>query len=56
MLFLQTILQTIWASIITLGWVNVIIAVVVIALLSRAQRLLGLLAALLFIAYLAHWI
>jgi hypothetical protein len=39
-----------------LGWVKVVIAVIIIALLSRAQPLLGLLGAALFIAYLAHWI
>lgn len=56
MTFIQTFLATIWASILVLGWVKVIIAVFIIALLSRAQPLLGLLGALLFIAYLAHWI
>lgn len=56
MVFIQTLLQTIWASILVLGWVKVVIAVVIIALLSRAQPLLGLLGALIFIAYLAHWI
>ena len=50
------LLQTIWASVLLLGWVKVIIAVVIIALLSRAQPLLGTLGALVFIAYLAHWI
>lgn len=54
MIFIQTVLHTIWLSILALGWIKVIIAVVIIALLSRAQSLLGLLAALLFIAYLAH--
>ena len=53
---IQTFLQTIWASVLALGLVKTIIAVVIIALLSRAQKLLGLVAAILFIAYLAHWI
>jgi hypothetical protein len=53
---IQAFLQVIWASILVLGWVKVIIAVVIIALLSRAQPLLGLLGAVIFIAYLAHWI
>lgn len=53
---IQILLQTIWASILVLGWVKVAIIVIIIALLSRAQSILGLLAALIFIAYLAHWI
>ncbi len=56
MTFIQTLLQTIWASILVLGWVKVAIIVVIIALLSRAQPLLGLLGAAIFIAYLLHWI
>jgi len=56
MAFIQTLLQTIWASILALGIVKVIIVVIIIALLSRAQKLLGLLGALIFIAYLLHWI
>ena len=56
MTFIQTLLQTIWISILALGWVKVIIAVVIIALLTRAQSLLGLLGAVIFIAYLLHWI
>jgi hypothetical protein len=53
---IQTFLQTIWASIIALGILKTVIAVIIIALLSRAQKLLGFLAAVLFIAFLAHWI
>lgn len=53
---IQTILQTIWASLLALGWLKVIVAVVIIAILSRMNRLLGFLATVLFIAYLAHWI
>lgn len=53
---IQIFLQTIWASILVLGWVKVIIAVVAISFLSKYQSILGLLAAVLFIAYLAHWI
>lgn len=56
MAFIQTFLQTIWASLLSLGLVKSIIIVVVIALISRAQNLLGLIAALLFIAYLAGWL
>jgi hypothetical protein len=56
MTMIQTLLQTIWASILLMGWVQVAIAVVVIAIISKFQPLLGTLAALLFIAYLAHWI
>lgn len=56
MTFIQTLLQTIWGSVVSLGIIKVIIAVVIIALLSRAQKLLGFIAALIFIAYLAHWI
>ncbi|MEI6022896.1 MAG: hypothetical protein WCQ32_03610 [bacterium] len=53
---IQTLLQTIWASLLVLGWVKVVIAVVIIGILSRIQPLLGLLGAILFIAYLIHWI
>lgn len=53
---IQTLLQTIWASVLNLGWFQVVIAVVVIALLTRANKLLGLLATILFIAYLSGWI
>jgi hypothetical protein len=54
--WLQTLLQTIWLSLVALGWWKVIVIIIIIALVSRAQRLLGTLAALLFIAFLAHWI
>ncbi|MFA6386414.1 MAG: hypothetical protein WCW04_01430 [Candidatus Paceibacterota bacterium] len=53
---IQTFIQTIWASILVLGWVKVIIAAVAISVLSKYQYILGLVAAALFIAYLAHWI
>jgi hypothetical protein len=56
MIFIQTFFQTIWASLLALGLFKVIVAVIIIALLSRAQKLLGTVAAILFIAYLAHWI
>ena len=56
MTFIQTFLHTIWASLLALGLFKVIIAVVIIALLSRAQKLLGTVAAILFLAFLAHWI
>jgi hypothetical protein len=56
MTFIQTFLQTILASLQDMGIIKIIIAVVIIALLSRAQKLLGFIAALIFIAYLAKWI
>ena len=56
MTFIQTLLQTIWASVLVLGWVKAVIIVIIIALLSRAQPLLGLIGAAIFIAYLLHWI
>ncbi|KKP61125.1 MAG: hypothetical protein UR85_C0004G0016 [Candidatus Nomurabacteria bacterium GW2011_GWF2_35_66] len=54
--FIQTLIQTIWASILLLGWIKVAIVVVAILFISKYQGLLGLLATALFIAYLAHWI
>lgn len=54
--FIQTLLQTIWLSILALGFVKVAIVVVGILVISKYQNLLGLLATALFIAYLAHWI
>lgn len=56
MTWLQTTLQTIWASLVAFGIIKSIIVIVIIALVSRAQKLLGLVAAILFIAFLAHWI
>jgi hypothetical protein len=56
MTWLHTFLDTIWLSLVALGWIKVILIVVIIALISRAQSLLGTLAALLFVAFLAHWI
>lgn len=56
MTFIQTFLHTIWASLLALGLWKTILAVIIIALLSRAQKLLGTVAAILFIAFLAHWI
>lgn len=53
---IQTFIETIWASVLALGTVKAIIAVVAIAVLSKYQYLLGMLAAVLFIAYLAGWI
>lgn len=52
----QATIQTIWASLLVLGWVKVVIALVIIAILSKVQPLLGLVATILFIAYLVHWI
>ncbi len=53
---IQNFIQTIWASVLAMGAVKAIIAVVAIAVLSKYQYILGMLAAILFIAYLAHWI
>lgn len=53
---IQGFIQTIWASVLALGTVKAIIAVVAIAVLSKYQYILGMLAAVLFVAYLAHWI
>jgi len=53
---IQAFIQTIWASVLLLGWFKVIIIVVAIALLSKYQYILGMLAALLFVAFLGHWI
>ncbi|NVN96713.1 hypothetical protein HXX01_00460 [Candidatus Nomurabacteria bacterium] len=53
---IQTFIQTIWASVLALGVVKAVIAVVAIAVLSKYQYILGMLAAILFVAYLAHWI
>jgi hypothetical protein len=56
MIFIQTFLHTIWASLVALPLWKIIVVVIIIALLSRAQKLLGTIAAILFIAFLAHWI
>lgn len=56
MAMIQTLLQTIWASVLLMGWVKVAIVVLIVAIISRFQPLLGMVAALLFIAYLAQWI
>jgi Flp pilus assembly pilin Flp len=53
---LQTALQTIWNSLVNLGWIKVVIAIIIIGGLTRVEKLLGLLGALLFIAYLLGWI
>ncbi len=47
------ILPTIWNSIITLGPIKTAVIVVVIAVLTSYQKLLGFVAAILFVAYLA---
>jgi hypothetical protein len=56
MTFIQTFLQTIWASVLALGMVKVILILVIIAVLTRVNSLLGLVGTLLFLAYLLHWI
>ena len=53
---LQASIHTIWASLVALGWVKVILGVFIISFLSRIQYVLGFVAAVLFVAYLAHWI
>ena len=52
---LQVALVTIWTSLVALGWIKSLLAVVIIIVIARAQSFLGLIAALLFIAYLLHW-
>jgi hypothetical protein len=49
-------IQTIWASLVALGLIKIIIAVVIIGVLTRVEKILGLVAVILFIAYLLHWI
>lgn len=56
MTWIQTFLHTIWGSLLALGLFKTIIIVIIIALVSRAQKLLGFIAAVLFLAFLAHWI
>lgn len=56
MIFIQTLLQTLWGSLLGLGLLKVVIIIVVIAIISRVQRFLGLIAALLFVAYLLGWL
>ncbi len=53
---IQILLQTVWGTVLALGWIKIIIAVVAISVLTRYQGILGLLASILFVAYLAHWI
>ena len=43
---IQTFIQTIWASVLAIGTVKAIIAVVAIAVLSKYQYILGMLAVL----------
>jgi len=50
------ILPTIWNSILTLGIVKTAVIVVVIAVLTNYQKVLGFVAAILFVAYLAGFI
>jgi hypothetical protein len=56
MTWIQTFLHTVWISLVALGLFKTIVIVIIIALVSRAQKLLGTIAALIFIAFLAHWI
>ncbi len=53
---IQATIQTIWMSLVALGLIKVIIVLVIIGVLTRIQPLLGLIATVLFIAYLVHWI
>lgn len=50
------ILPTIWNSILTLGPIKTAVIVVVIAVLTSYQKVLGFVAAILFVAYLARFI
>ena len=54
--YYMTFLQTIWLSILAMGWIKLILTVILIGVLSRIHAVLGLLAVALFIAYLANWI
>ena len=54
--FIKTMVQTIWASILVLGWFKILIVIVIIAILTKIQPLMGLLGFILFVAYLLHWI
>lgn len=56
MIFIQTFLKTIWASVIALGALKVILAIIIIGVLSRVNAILGLVGTLLFLAYLLHWL
>ncbi len=49
-------IQTIWSSLLALGLFKVIIAVLIIGVLTRVQKILGIIGVLLFLAYLLHWI
>lgn len=53
---IQMYIQTIWASLVALGIIKVAIAVLIIGVLTRVQKILGVIGALLFLAYLLHWI
>ncbi len=50
------ILPTIWNSVLTLGIVKTAVIVVAIAILTNYQKVLGFVAAVLFVAYLARFI
>jgi hypothetical protein len=52
----QIFLQTIWASLVALGFIKVALGIIIIGILTRVQPLVGLVGFLLFLAYLAHWI
>ena len=56
MAFIQTIFQTIWSSLLALGWIKLIIAILIIGVLSRVQPILGVLAVIFFVAYLLGWL
>lgn len=53
---IQIALQTIWASLAALGLFKIIIAVLIIGILTRIEKILGVIGVLLFLAYLLHWI
>jgi len=56
MTFIQTLIATMWASVLALGVINMIIIIIVIGLLTRVNSILGLLSVVIFVAYLLGWI
>lgn len=53
---IQTMIQTLWNAIVSLGFIKVLGAVIIIAILSRLNKVLGIVAAILFVAHLLGWI
>ncbi len=53
---MATFLNTLYASILVLGWIKFGIIVIIDLILWRIHPLIGLAGLILLIAYLAHWI